>query len=1118
MPTENSEKVVGFDALSRGATQWRIVLALSILAVIAWIGWRTFLAPGEGQQEVVQTPPPSMVEPASEDPGEVFLEPLAEDPAPPPVPSGETRAAVPDVGVAVLGGTVSSALDGRPISGATVTWTTWSNRFLMPALASVEIPVTELANRTLSAETDESGAYRFEQPPPDAENQISVLWVTHPTYAARSQELEPGTAGELETVDFELSEVDPIHVRVLNGGQQAGQAEVFQVISFPRGTIAPYDDGEHLPKDLLMFARRYTWNPGRVLSVAPLGQAEPQAQWPKEHRLWAECDQGLSPSYRGSDQPDIRLTLQPAFFVKGVILPPDPDGVQLAQWTDGQWGQARVQISAWQGPVQKELGSLVPDEDGVFGPQPLPWVRADRYQATLVGNRFVPNGIDFAAPQPGEEVDLRLLAEIGNVIWIVAIDTQEIPIPFPWARVQWTKDDQLQSHLFRGRPDGYIVLQGVPNGLLDGMITAQGFSSEFLAPLLSPAAKYSAPAYHLSPVQALFGRCMLGSEPARDFEVRYWKNQDVRARGSIQIHDSDDGMFEIKNPLPGELVLTAITDGFSISPEVILPASGPEREEEILLVALDPGLLTGRIVDAETNAPLPNGSVTLYTTHSFKELDPIGPAIQAAGDGSIRMLRLPKGMSIVSFSAPSHSTRELKVWYDGHQPVRLGNIELDPTQPLRASLLLPDGQDPTRFLLVAEGIGAIPPTHFDARGELVVPEASGGVFLFGVYEAEKVGYDDPLVNRHAWLRAGEIWDLRFDLSGGGSLTAVVSPREQVQEVLRVTATFQDSKGMTTWRTVPFDKSGRAELHAIPPGSVVLRVTSGPDDTVRATEEVEFPTGPSQHLTVEIDLDAHPARVRVVDPSGAPQQEVFVQISARGIQGPDLAVGITDRNGRCDFPPLPPTADTISLFGPEAGVNEHLPFQLPTRPDEVVEIVFDLSASLRLHLSDEGIPQPTATVRLWSPERPDRILTPGRLPDADGNLTLPRLGPGTYELRASAANLWPASMVVEATPEGPLYEVSVRRLGAMEPTFIDSTGSVLAGEAMLLEYVPTGESVADWIAAGKLKVSPDALRTDASGRLHLNRIPHGTYRWRFGESEGVIDVPVEGSFKGVVEVP
>ena len=525
--------------------------------------------------------------------------------------------------------------------------------------------------------------------------------------------------------------------------------------------------------------------------------------------------------------------------------------------------------------------------------------------------------------------------------------------------------------------------------------------------------------------------------------------------------------------------------------------------------------MVGRIVDNTTLAPLRDGTVTVFATHSIREMDPIGPEVQVARDGSFRVQRLPEGLSVISLTAPGHSTRELKVWYDGTREVELGDLPLSRTQPLRATVILPQGHDPTQLVLLAEGIGAIPPTRFDELGQLLVPQASEGAFVFRIFDREGVGTTQPLISLDAWLRPGNQWDLTFNLSAGQDVTVALAPQSKSTTPLMAGVLFETPSGYVTWQNVPFDEEGRSETHGVPPGPAIVTAETLSEGFILITKVVDVPSSSEHPLTVELDLEPRPVTVRVVDTRGVPQQEVLVEVRALDYGGLTLGGEVTDGNGLCTFADLPREADTVTLVGPEAGVNEELPFSPPSRSNEILELVFDRSASVHLHITDEGVPQPTATVRLWNPERPDRVLSPGRQPDRNGYLTIPRLGPGTYELRAASANLWPVSMQIQATHEEKVVEVNIRRLGGLDVTFLDGQGAPLSNESIDLFFSPTQESVTAWIVDGKLFTGTTS--TDSTGRLQLSGIPHGDYQWSHGGQGGILRVPIEETLKDVVQL-
>lgn len=980
-------------------------------------------------------------------------------------------------------GRVMSA-NGEPLLGADVSWTAWDPAYLVYVTAAVNIPYGLLQERSLVTRTDGEGRFSFESTPPFVPGEPSILWVTHSGHEAMVKELDASVRMPADQQGFRMEAAKTVTVVVHNKDLPVPGCTVIQQAAFPRGSKAQYSGGEFAPKARLVFHRLYRSGEGGSVLVAPTG-----------HKHYLESRQGglLSSPWEGDDQSIIHLQLFPTFELSGFLeFPSEMDDV---------WGQPRIQVLQNRGSLKEELASIPVTATGDFGPAAVPATGAEVFTARLEGSDFISTVVEFDNPGVGGNAFVEFTAKSGFSKWFQALDSNGEPVPFPELVARWTWSGETVESKVIGREDGYVMVPGIPPGALTGTLTAPGMGQHYYGPVSIPEDPPSVLQCVLSPGYQLQGRCLRGIEPITDFEVRYWSVRNTAWRGSEVFKDTVDGEFTLDHLTTSRVEVMAISPDYGRSQPVVIDLTKDPHKDLVLDIAA-PKTMHGVVVSSRSGEALPNATVSVFSSRMYTEMDTIGAPAAVGPAGHFELQRLAAGINVVGFHAPGFSHRELKVFATESGDVDLGEIELVPCQALTAKLILPDGHDPSQWMLTAKGIGAIRPVGFNGSGELRVENASEGAWSFEVRDLEGLG--TILATQDRWLRAGEEWHLEFDLANGRSLIIKGPDVSEYKGSTTVKASVRyiGIDGRSQSQIVTLDKHGEARIHAaVAPGAVIVQ-TLGAVSMDRATGFAMYEVDESDpdEILIELPLELASRTMRIVDSGGYPLHGVAAVLRSSSYPEIQLAHGFTDSDGEVMFGSEINMADLVDLTSPKGGIHHGIELTLPSSASDVVEIEFEMSSSVEVLLTDGGTPQSTPTVRLWATDS-GAILSSGQTPDGEGRVSFPNLCPGEYELRVDGPDHWPVRRVVEAVSHPSPRIIEVRRVGDLDLEFVKAGQGPLANQPLALECLTLGERALDWIASGKLMGFASGLMTDHDGKLILSRLPHGEYRWSAAGSSG-----------------
>jgi len=121
-----------------------------------------------------------------------------------------------------------------------------------------------------------------------------------------------------------------------------------------------------------------------------------------------------------------------------------------------------------------------------------------------------------------------------------------------------------------------------------------------------------------------------------------------------------------------------------------------------------------------------------------------------------------------------------------------------------------------------------------------------------------------------------------------------------------------------------------------------------------------------------------------------------------------------------------------------------------------------------------------------------------------------LGPGRYNVRVVRKDCWPVERVVEVHDGANQVVLTMRRTGALELSVTSNEGLAVPGQVVGVWSAEFDADVAHWIEQRRVRAD-SGLVTDQNGKVLVDGLPHGSYRWTVSLAGGA-------GLAGQVEVP
>ncbi len=344
------------------------------------------------------------------------------------------------------------------------------------------------------------------------------------------------------------------------------------------------------------------------------------------------------------------------------------------------------------------------------------------------------------------------------------------------------------------------------------------------------------------------------------------------------------------------------------------------------------------------------------------------------------------------------------------------------------------------------------------------------------------------------LLPGEEWIVEVPIDGGPTLEVQVEPEGNapLPKGLSAAATVLLENGYHN-RSTPVDDEGKARIQGIPIGDVAVDIWNEAGERIAAAVGRQTSEGGS----VVVRLGGRSQTFRVVDQNGDPVGNAEVHLYLPGGQAGWYDYGYSDQQGLYSARGFPAEHVLAGIIHPDYGKVFGIPVELATAPDPL-ELRFDTEANLEVQLVENGQPQSGVQVRVLGGS--GTYIVGWVNSDAEGIVRVPHLGAGSYDLTVLHPGYWQHGASIAASEAATSTPFEVYHLGTLRVSAKSIGGAPVAGLGVELEHAQLG-SAADWVAMGRLEAPNGSLATAADGRLVLDGMPRGNYRWSTALADG-----------------
>ncbi len=839
--------------------------------------------------------------------------------------------------------------------------------------------------------------------------------------------------------------------------------------------------------------------------------------------LWAWQGDLRSEVFVGELDVAPRLALRPTFTVEGAVR--REDGEPLGAY-------AHVVVSRWDAALRRweQQATAMVVEGGRYGPVRVPAVEDARCRLSV---RWTEAGEDdrvIGVPQAGERLVEDFLLGPNRDVWIHvwgAVPGGDDVVELGGARVQarWTRPSggsfaRDKTTIASGwvrfggiEPGDGVVFQASAEGYATSPGHAHVMSEAGIAPfnlVLQPAAERVLSITHRgAPVEA----CLLVRS-----ESDTWQS----AAGDWRSSEGQPGRFTVQ-PSEGPCWVRAVLPGVGASRPVRLEPAGAVGEEgsaeSLELTILDGPTGVGQVVDARSGAPVPAARVALV------EPPRGGASLEAAASQAVAGVG---GLFELGGLPPANAEQEVVVQAPGYRTLRralparsaeastidLGLFEIEPERTVVLEVAERSG---SVAVMSAWGSGVRGNQKRSVRpGESLSWQALDDTVYLQVFfdEAGDFGPAWDWITASAQDAEGDAWVVAYPPPAASALdTDLRVPAEWAADAalwpLRVFFYGENAPAGLS-REARFTEPGaRVRQPGLDPGAYQVRALSAAGEELGRIEW-RLEAG-MQRAT--LSFDAPSLRFQLVANDGRDVEGALVHLKSAS----DVALT------------TPATADA------DGWLQSTLNFQSERASGVLVDgacfgdVAIDWSGAdggdpvgfIRVGpfrstaMRCEGVLGPLEGVA-WSlhPATWGTALATGRSA-ADGRIEAPPLMDGSYRLELSLPGYWPHAVSIEpGVGEVPLWMARRSRLRA---EVLAPGGAPLSDEALHLHHVELNAGSDYWIARGQLESA--ALRTDAEGRLDVDGLPEGTYRFfaREGAWSGEAQVSDSGSESVVVQL-
>jgi len=957
---------------------------------------------------------------------------------------------------------------GSPISDAVVSWTMLDG----PLSAWAEWSPADLTEAVRAASqtgrTSENGTYDIRWSPA-ARGAPAVLWVTHPGHLAFRLVIEAAWTGDPLPARIELKPAAPLEVRAVDGARRScSDARFLQRIAISermRQELAPLEIAS-----LAALHREVDASGDGSAVLADLGHRQ---------LVNAATDVAESEPWLGVAPDRIEFVLLPRFSWGGVVSLEDPS-LSLSG--------SRVEIFAEVGGTSRWLDAAKVAEDGRFGPRRSPAIACDSLRFELLGGTVVPTALVRPAASAGEFVEVNLTGRSGLRFPVLAQAADGAPITSAEVSWAWQVGDDWQWSERFTRADGVAVLEAAPAGALWLVVKKQGYiESKQQLQLWSDVSPHYP--VTLDRGGTLRGMVKSGNQPVTRFSIVHRSATDYSDLATVNFHDRKDGTFVIEGIPFGDRSVFAVGEVQPRSADQYVSVSADSTTEANF--TLRPGAVGRGVVRVmQTGEPVSQAQVQNWISEGGVRVREFGPMAVTDEAGRFEMGGLAVGESnAIEVTHAGFAAAYLVVTGSEHGTQDLGVVAMAKAMSLKVILKLPDGEDATQWRGAVHGVPAIAARPFPMSGVL---DFEG--LLIATYDVEVHHGIRRSDAKRVLVTADARNEVTFDWRSGVEfeleLACQLSSVKLEECVVRI---YSETDGWRAGsvRAMPVPASGIVPIERIQGPSFDVAVTTRDGRHVGSARlQAELVNG----KRVRVDLESSGMTIRVLDGRGSPTVDVVVAVGTASTGWRQSFT--TDTNGEARFHGLLDDVIDVCVLRPGRGGGLIRGIRCSEAP---IEITFEPRATIAVRLMDGADPIAGTPIWLWDGFGLGvgfETLVSG----LDGAAKLEACLPQRFVAEVRQPGLWHAKVEVDASDPAKESVIQVRRRGSVI-LHAKRGGLALAGARIEVESEEFSTPVASWIASGEVTASDPSSSTDTQGRLRLDGLPRGPYRWAVRLDDG-----------------
>jgi hypothetical protein len=769
---------------------------------------------------------------------------------------------------------------------------------------------------------------------------------------------------------------------------------------------------------------------------------------------------------------------------------------------------ARIECSSLFGSESRLLGIAKIETDGSWLMPRIPCNALQRYRFRYLSAAGAAQDEWVTDVAEGDDIVVNFEHLRGRGIEVSVEDEVGAPISGAgiWANYIARGGLPVSIQAVTG-PDGIARVDGLTDVRAEVFATARGYvaSQELIG--VWPAFARTPVVVKLRKAGTLAGRVLKGEAPVANFQVWYMPKSGG-IWGYERFEAAEDGRFVLEEVPVGEVELFATADVLGQS-DVRNAVVGNDLTQapEVELKLLPSMSGRGRIVDAQSGRPLERALVRVWACVGGTPVEQRHELGVDPVSGEFRTDALSSGTARIHAEAPGYVGRSVSAFGEPGSEVDFGVVRLERSQGLRVRIV-PDGDLRRDYCSAMVGAGQMTSLQlFDTDGWMEVGGLVAGPCRVDVVRADR--YEEGF---EFTLEPGQgVVELPVRVAPGVN---VVLEEGAPAEAALVRVHHRDETG---WgRDTLGNLDGGREV-ALPVEAARVREVEVLDASSVRLMRREVTAEERAAGTVRIGA-AEELLVRVVDRKRAPIEGTTVLVRRDGGATEVALDARTDAEGLARLAGVGWEQVEVLAFHPQRGVVPSVRARAADHRSKPLEIELEAEGRWSIDVRDGEAPLAGVQVRFLDPRH-----NAGRsVSDATGRATSLPFAAGRYRAEAGERGYWPSALEVDFQGTDLQSTLQVRRTGSAEIELRSSSSPDVQAFEVDFESIEFGERASQWIEQGRASAD-GGLSPDKDGRVRVDGLPRGKYRWRAvraGEvvASGELEVPPHGVVREKLFVP